>query len=121
MLLWNLAVFVSPTIDVAKIIEAASKSTLGIFALVALGIGVLAALFFRRAPLSVRVVIFFVLLSGAAALGRAVFVVTSEPDYAAYHESIIRGNSALNNSQLSVASDFYKQGQTANPKGWEAL
>ena len=54
------------------VIKEAAKSQLGILALIILGIGTLAFLFFRDAPVAVRVAMFLVMFGGACAFARAV-------------------------------------------------
>jgi len=54
------------------IIEKAAQSPLGIFALMILVVGVLAVLFFERAPVRVRVFIFVLIFGGVSAFGVAV-------------------------------------------------
>jgi hypothetical protein len=55
-----------------EIIEKAAQSPLGIFALMILVVGVLAVLFFQRAPVQVRVVIFSLIFGGVVAFGFAI-------------------------------------------------
>src|ERR1700722_13467098 len=54
---------------VPDIIKQASASPLGIFALMILGVGVLAFYFFRTAPLSVRTLIFVMMFMGVVLYG----------------------------------------------------
>lgn len=56
----------------ADIIQAASKTRLGILALMIVVLGVLAGLFFGRASVQVRTIIFVLIFGGAVAFGAAV-------------------------------------------------
>lgn len=58
--------------NVADIIIAASKSPLGIFSLMIITLAFLAYIFFRKAPLPVKVTIFFCMFIGVVCYGVAI-------------------------------------------------
>lgn len=65
--------------NVAKIIAAAAQSTLGIFAMLVIGIAVLAYLFFSAATEKIKVGIFVLLFCGVAAFGWAIVIEKQNP------------------------------------------
>ena len=109
------------TVDIAKVIQAAEANPLGVLSLVCIIVGGLAAVYFRKAPVPVRVIIFLVLFGGVAALARVVLISGTAPDSTAYSLEIARANTALNRDQVAVAEDLFKKAQDENPKGWEAV
>lgn len=63
-----------------EIITAASKTPLGILALMIVVLGVLAGMFFGRASVQVRVIIFVLIFAGAVAFGAAIVRTPSSGD-----------------------------------------
>lgn len=116
----DIPVHATTDIDVAKVIQAAAANPLGIFALVAIILGVLAAIYFRQAPIRYRTFIFLILFVGVAALGRAIFVAMNVAPDPKGPENITRANAALAQGQLTLASNYFIQVQRANPNNWEA-
>lgn len=83
---------------VPDILKEASKSPLGIFALMVLLLGGLAYVFFRRANPRIKIIIFMVLFAGAVAYGVAVVNVPRSVDSPAPENSLVLAGTIVDSS-----------------------